>query len=245
MITSCPHCSKRFTVDDSADGKQVRCTECERMFVVSAAEPSIPDDSPAPEPAPAAEPPRKKSKRPRLPRLGGSGLAALTAQGGPGKLLLLAGLVLVLFSRGGDAIGSRGVARAKAKLTAAQAEFNDKWQRQIDATDDPAERNKLRNDMTEQMQELNKGQWGDLRSAAEGAATSNVIWGYWREWLFVVGTMALAIGLVTVAFSTSGPERLVCLVMIGMLTFSIYIGGVAWLASAVSTISGGVQSVLP
>ncbi len=46
---------------------------------------------------------------------------------------------------------------------------------------------------------------------------------YWREWCFVIGTVILAVGLLTVGFTGRGAERTICLIMIAIITFSIYI----------------------
>ena len=67
--------------------------------------------------------------------------------------------------------------------------------------------------------------------------------GYWTEWIFVIGSILLMIGLILVGFTGVGPERIICLAMIAIITFSIYIGGVAWLSSVVNTVAGVVQSL--
>jgi hypothetical protein len=44
------------------------------------------------------------------------------------------------------------------------------------------------------------------------------------------------LGLLVTAATGTWPERIVCFVMLAIVTFSIYIGGVAWLGSAATTI---------
>ena len=115
----------------------------------------------------------------------------------PPKWLLLIGLVLVIFSRGCDSIRSRGVARSSAKVAKAY---------QDDASEKKVE---------------------NLREDARNAGINNVMWGYWSEWIFVLGSILLMIGLILVGFTGAGPERIICLAMIAIITFSIYIGGIA------------------
>jgi hypothetical protein len=69
------------------------------------------------------------------------------------------------------------------------------------------------------------------------------MWGYWTEWVFVLGSILLMIGLILVGFTGVGAERIICLAMIAIITFSIYIGGIAWLASVVNTMGGVIQSL--
>ena len=56
----------------------------------------------------------------------------------------------------------------------------------------------------------------------------HLLWGFWRELTFAVGTAILAIGLLAVGFSGQGPERWVCLAMLGAIIFSVYVGGAAF-----------------
>ena len=51
---------------------------------------------------------------------------------------------------------------------------------------------------------------------------------YWRESVFVVGTILLAFGLFIVSWSAQGAERWISLVMLAIITFSIYVVGLAW-----------------
>ena len=132
----------------------------------------------------------------------------------PPKWLLLIGLVLVIFSRGCDSIRSRGVARTSAKVAKA---YNN----------DAPDLKKVKN----------------LQEDARDAGINNVMWGYWTEWIFVLGSILLMIGLILVGFTGAGPERIICLAMIAIITFSIYIGGIAWIPSALNSVVGGVQSI--
>ena len=69
---------------------------------------------------------------------------------------------------------------------------------------------------------------------------NNRINGYWREIFFVFATVILAVGLLAVSWVAEGTERMVCLIMLAILTFSIYIGGAAWINSPAAGIGLGV-----
>jgi predicted Zn finger-like uncharacterized protein len=255
MITSCPHCHKDFVVDDAMSGRQARCPNCSRRFAVS------PKGEPAPagaEEAPAAaDPPTAPTA---TPAAAGSiwrevassrehvALGPVALPTGIGRLLLLAGFVLVLLSRGGDSVGMRGVAASAARLNDARAEFEDKWDRKESelgelSSEGLERRRALRDEKNKERRRLERDEWADLRSDARKAGSAYVIWSYWREWLFLVGTLALAVGLVVVGFGGCLPEKIACLLMLLVLTVSLYIGGLAWLGSAASTIGGGAKAV--
>ena len=61
---------------------------------------------------------------------------------------------------------------------------------------------------------------------------------YWHEWLFIIGSVVLALGLLTVAFTGKGPEQWISYIMIAIITFSIYVGGTAWIESTISSFGG-------
>ncbi|MHB1034764.1 MAG: hypothetical protein ACYC35_09425 [Pirellulales bacterium] len=171
----------------------------------------------------------------------------------PRHALLLVGLVLVLLARGCDAIGNRSVARSRAALELTKSRFDDKWQakfiaideeiEQIDKLPEPTanDRQRLmdrRKERTEQLAkqkeertQLERGKWRDLSIAARDAASNNLTHAYWRELLFIFGSICLSLGLVIVGFCDDGPERWVCLVMLAIITFSLYIGGEAWVGA--------------
>jgi len=196
---------------------------------------------------------RAASKRaPRLPKMqipsDAAGLARLV-----GIPLLMFGIVLVVFSRGLDSLGNRGVARLQAKSAAAVDQFNDTWETkqlaleaQIDDLQDEdelsdsqqerltkltEERSELSEERNDTRNELERTDWRQLKIAARDADRNNAMWAYWREWLFVLGSLLLVVGLLAVGFYGSGPERLICLIMLAIITFSLYVGGFAWSGS--------------
>ena len=48
--------------------------------------------------------------------------------------------------------------------------------------------------------------------------------------LFVFGTIVLSFGLLIVSWTAQGAERWICLIMLAIITFSLYVGGIAWVA---------------
>jgi len=173
-----------------------------------------------------------------------------------GKAALIAGLILVVFSRGCDSVGNRGAARRRAKVEQVRSEFAEKWEREeikrglklsADSYRNYEEVEKLTNarkqfekERQEDREGLERGKWLDLESDARVAEANNVSQGYWREWLFLIGSLALVVGALTVAFAGAGGERIVCLIIVGLIVFSIYVGGMAWTGSIINNVKGGV-----
>jgi uncharacterized membrane protein len=69
-----------------------------------------------------------------------------------------------------------------------------------------------------------------LDIAARTAKTDHTINGYWRELFFVFAAIVLALGLMVVSWGAEGAERWVTLMMLAIITFSLFIGGLAWTA---------------
>ena len=164
--------------------------------------------------------------------------------------VLMLGFLLVITSRGCDSVGNRYVARAKAQHQMVVKSFEDKWDTKLqDVQDDidsekkkdkpvegtltklAAKQKDVREDRDKDREKLQKGQWRDLQIASRDAAANNAINGYWHEVLFVLGTMIFVIGLITVGFRGEGAERTICLIMLAIITVSLYVVGVAWMGS--------------
>jgi hypothetical protein len=207
-----------------------------------------------------------------------------------GQPLLLLGLVLVLFSKGCDAIGNRYVARLNARVDYERTKFDQKWaekeqnarhgiadandkieelsdrlaeirdmnpddrtndittelenipnqQRDLRETQSKAQRELrgIERDKRKEQRELEADEWRDKLNDAELAVPSNRMWGYLREAMFMFGTVCLAVGLLAVGFTGQGAERWICLIMLAIITFSLYIGGVAWISSIMNSVGG-------
>lgn len=159
---------------------------------------------------------------------------------GAAQAILMLGLVLVLTARGCDSLGARNIVRLNAKLAQEQQAFNTKLADELAAEPDAVKQGKLRDGQTVQKATQAKV-WNTMQNAINDASSANMIWGYWREMMFVVGTILLSLGLTAVAFVGQGIERYLSFGLLGIIVFSIYIGGAAWLTSLV----GGMQGMIP
>ena len=164
-----------------------------------------------------------------------------------GQPLLLTGFMLVLLSRGCDAVATHYAERLKAKAVVAESRFQDEWdarktelekQRQ-EAQDHkpqtPADQKTVESydkqlttlDETKKAEklELREGKWRVANNAARDAGPNNEIWGFWRATVFWLGTVAFSLGLWIVGFNGDGPERWLSLAMLAVIVYSLYAGG--------------------
>ena len=77
--------------------------------------------------------------------------------------------------------------------------------------------------------------WRPYREAALKAESGHSMWAYFNEIAFILGTLALIVGLLTIGFTGEGAERWIAYIMIAIVTFSIYVGGAAWIESIVTS----------
>ena len=101
------------------------------------------------------------------------------------------------------------------------------WSKDIEAIQ--KEVAKFAEDQKKARELLELGKWRELNNAARDADANNKINAYWRAVFFVFATVVLALGLLAVSWTSDGAERWVCLIMLAIITFSIYIVGVAWI----------------
>ncbi|MEI7836532.1 MAG: hypothetical protein WCK05_08975 [Planctomycetota bacterium] len=250
MIVHCPSCGRAHQAADSLSGQRVRCTECQHIFVV-VQEDTAPSGSPAggagnllhDEPASPSEPvpASARTSRPALSALRGESPRVLGQTGSArvlrvARLLVLGGLAFVVLARGLETITVRGASRLQAKAALEPALFDEAWADRLEAgTKDlrEPERGKQRKELSDKRDaertELSETDWRGLKRAADHAVDRGRIRIYWLEWLFLLGALALTTGLIAVAGLGAGPERVICLVMIGVITFSLFVGGTAWL----------------
>ncbi len=185
-----------------------------------------------------------------------SGLSALDLHGFgrvAGIPLLLFGLVLVLSAKGCDSFGNRYVGRLSARVELIQSAFEQNWedrrmniedeQRELREKDDrnahddarlqdlTTKLNDLNAEMTTERQTLDRGKLRSAKNAAKDASANNAMWACWHEAFFVLGTIVLSVGLLIVGFTGQGAERWICLIMLAIITFSIYVVGIAWIGS--------------
>ena len=92
----------------------------------------------------------------------------------------------------------------------------------------------------EQMREkkrLELYDWRDYKIAARDSRLNSQIHRWWLSWLFLLGTIALTLGLLTVSRTGDKMERMVSLILISVIVISIYWGGMAWIDTTVKDVS--------
>ncbi len=238
MQIRCPNCSAKLEADDALVGNRVRCTKCEHVLTIPG-EPADANQDLISAASESRKPDRTKWPVMRLASGDSAGgfagiLTALTLP----KLLLMIGLAMVLLSRGCDSVAARNVNRARAGLASERQQFESEWEAKIqDAREGDADVRQVEQQRDEARQEAEK-HWRDMKDAVSRAATSTLWWGFWFECIFVLGTLVFVVGLLGTAFTGTTPERIFCMVLTVILTFSVYIGGTAWLASIMQTVGG-------
>lgn len=248
----CPK-GHRLQVTDSHFNERVTCPTCGEPFVVPDLVKQLPSGSQAggsqaggsssSTPKSTARSSQWKTPLGKVPDMA---LLPLLA----GRPMVAIGLVLVLFARGCDGISQRGVDRLEAKVEAAKEQFTDACETQqfdlkarIAALEDSKDRKpdeqKMLADLKVQLGELTarqakerklkeSGEWRNLEVAARAAKSSHKLNGYWRELFFVFAAIVLTLGLLVVSWKAEGAERWVTLIMLAIITASIFVGGAAW-----------------
>jgi lysozyme family protein len=166
--------------------------------------------------------------------------------------MLAAGLVLALLARGCDLLAKRSTDSATAQARVAQAQFDDPWTKQVSETQSriaaleekenptPADTKEIQ-DARASLRDLEKAKQKALRSfqngtlrdvtvAARDAESAYLIGAYWREMFFVFGAVVLALGLLMVSWVAEGAERWVSLMMLAIITVSLFLGSAVWMS---------------
>lgn len=249
MEAVCPK-GHRLQITEAHLGTQVQCPTCGEMFLVPKTTPppvsganqgselsALPEIN-------AAAAPGASARFPKMPDFKALSVAW-------GRPMLMVGLLLVLASRGCNSVGGRGVQRAEQREAMARNRFDDDWEekairirQKLDALDDKEEpdpddaeqRTKLRDELSQLNRDRQKAQeplelgaWRDLEIAARDANARHQMNAYWYEMFFVVASLLLAGSLLIVSWNAEGAERWVCLIMLAIITFSVYVGGIAWI----------------
>ena len=217
-----------------------------------AAEPNSGREDAAEAARPKTKPGKKRREtppeRPRLPTPAidlSKAFERLRSVKAPGRALLVTGFVLVVLARGCDSMAHRYAARVQAKAQVAEKQFQDDWDRQraalerrrqqlLNLPDRTAADREEANTLAEQLIELNRkkqeeleklrqGEWQDLARAARDAEANEAIWGFWREGMFWFATLIFSFGLFSVGFHGKGAERWLCLVMLAIVVYSLYV----------------------
>jgi hypothetical protein len=155
--------------------------------------------------------------------------------------------------RGCDAMGMRSVARANAQYAQAMVDFESEYGEKItklqaeiskklnqkegnkDTTNIQKDLDKAREDYNNARIDKNAGEWRPLREAMASAQNHNRMWTYWYQLIFLIGTVILTGGVLTLAFTGEGIEKWFGLIVAVIIVFSIYIGGTAWIESIITS----------
>ena len=237
--TTCPK-GHRLQVSDSHLGQKIQCPACNESFVV-------PDGSRMPVPSPGRS--RWKVSADRA-----SDLARMARW--TGRPMVAVGLLLVMLTKGCDAINMHNVPRAAVVAQTAVEQFEDDLQfkkqaiqneikgitgRDDGRTDDLKADDKIKvDDLRKELANFDtqaakdrggteSGEWHDLKVAARNAKRTFTINSYWHELFFVFAAIVLLFGLLIVSWGTEGPERWVSLIMLAIITYSLFVSGLAWL----------------
>ncbi len=247
----CP-AGHRLQVMPDQMNQKVRCPTCQQVFVVPEQRVSPPpvfkDNDLAGLAEATAAPVKPRKKASRMPQI-----EVATAVRYGAQAILMLGLMLVLCARGCDTLGNREAARLQAKAKLAKDQFNDTFetrrssiQAQIEDLNNKKDSSKedntrvkelreklsdIEKDRTKQSKEKTTGEWRSMEIDARDAAANNVMSAYWRELLFVFGTAIFSLGLLALGFNGQGAERWICLSMLAIIVFSLYVGGVAWIGA--------------
>lgn len=240
---TCPN-GHHVRVEAEHAGLRSRCPRCGAVFTVPASPADPFAAATLPRPAPPAAPPATNAEsatafvaRPApppgaVPTVGGSPELRSAGYG-----MTLVGFLLVLVGRGCDNLSVLSITSANARYELAQVNFELEWEQRMRGAE-PDERRELEDDKREERASLEKGAWLNLQAAARKAPYQATRWAWWFEAVFLLGTMGLVSGLGIVSVAASGPERWACLVMLGIITVSVYIGGVAWIKALLLPLAG-------
>jgi hypothetical protein len=164
-----------------------------------------------------------------------------------GQPLLLIGLMLVVLAKGCDCVGNRYLERLNGKLVLEKSNFDAEWEPQITGVTNKIEKLRtegdpggelevatdklmqLREKRAEKLKELEQNEWRKLETAIANADSESKVWRYYRELVFLGGTILLTLGLLAVGFTGEGAQKWICLIMLAIITFSIFVYGNAWL----------------
>jgi len=168
--------------------------------------------------------------------------------------LLILGLVLIVLARGCDNISAAGAAVDRAKLDIAQNDFEYDTQTKLlplmKQREDVRGDTKLKSDARDKQlkelssqiekiekqaksdrSELEAGKWRKLKYKSDTARHSTNKGFYWRQWIFLFGSISLVVGLCTLVGVGEGGERWGAFALLGVVLASIYIGGLGWMGA--------------
>jgi hypothetical protein len=205
----------------------------------------VPPHPPAPDPVITTHTQRTAARR-ESPRHGSPSSPWWLIIGRP---LLFGGLLLVMSLRGCDSLANRYAARLVASSEVAELQFDDLWtarRAKLEAEretlnakpertiDDNVRIENLDTQLSMLNEQMRKERsekqlaWNELRNAARDAAASTQMWAFWRQLLFLPAALVFVVGLILVGSAADGAERWLCLTMLAIVVYSLFVGGAAW-----------------
>ena len=170
-----------------------------------------------------------------------------------GQWLLVGGFLLVIASKGCDAVGKRYADRLKSQATLATREFNYEYdlrqsrlelereeinskseisnydQQRLESIDESLV--ELREDRDNEQRRLRRTTWQRMQHSADTADANQQQWALFHTMAFVLGSMVLVVGLLIVGLSSQGAPSWLCLGILAIIAFSLYVGGAAWMGA--------------
>jgi hypothetical protein len=164
-------------------------------------------------------------------------------------MLIMVGLLLVIGARGCEVMAGHSARSTANEYTLAVAEFdNDASSNEasinsrIEALEEKEEKsaddntaisdlqkklNEMHDENRKEKRKLAATDWRELQHDARVASASldSSRWRYAA--MFLLGSLVLMAGLVTVGFTGTGAERMVCLIMIAIITLALYGGSMS------------------
>lgn len=205
---------------------------------------------------PIAPPPMAAQPRQNRPRSGRNflqwlDLDILQTLRPAGQWLLIGGFLLVIASKGCDAVSQRYAERVKAQAALAQDEFmyeydlrearlelereeinaetelSDYDQQRLEEIDEALV--ELRESREQEQRRLRRTTWQRLQFASRTADANRLQAAVWYTALFVLGSMLLTVGLLIVGLTGTGAQSWLSLGILAIIAFSIYVAGTAWI----------------
>jgi len=168
-----------------------------------------------------------------------------------GQWLLIGGFLLVIGAKGCDAVSQRYAERLKAQAALATREFNYEYdlrearlelerdeinadpelsdydQQRLEEIDEALV--KLREERDKEERRLRRTTWQRLQYGADTADAQRQQWAFFHSLMFVFGSMVLTVGLLVVGLTGRGAQSWICLGILAIIAFSIFVGGTAWI----------------
>lgn len=163
-----------------------------------------------------------------------------------GYICFAVGAVGLLLVRGSHSIQLTAMIADSVSYQEAQWEFNNEWNDKTESLQE--ELKKLRKDggdqeringineelaeigqkKSEAQQKLVDGEWKEMQRSAQGTRYDFLTGWYLRQWFLVPSIICLAVGLLLVARTGESQESMISMVLLGVLVYSMVVGGAIW-----------------